>query len=105
MAAMYKGTADYLNTLIDGQFITVKTKDGSERVRIGFNYKEQLLVNAYYLDEIDKLEDKLKVKENLIVKLFQTMPLDVMCYREERINRKFNYEPVKGNEKTYTYTK
>lgn len=108
VAASYKATADYLNTLIDGYYVTVpveNTKENeavkNEKVRIGFSYNEQFLVNAYYLGDLVETKDILKAKK-LIIELFQTMPFDVMCYRENKINTNFGYEPVKENN---TYTK
>lgn len=101
VAAMYKATADYLNTLIDGVYVTVPTKEGKEKVRIGFSYNEQILVNAYYLGDLVETKDILKAKK-LIIEEFQTMPFDVMCYRENKITTNFGYEPVRENN---TYTK
>ena len=101
VAAIYKATADYLNTVIDGHFVEVPTKDGKENVRIGYNYKEQILVNAYYLGDLVQTKDILAAKE-LIAKEFQTMPFDVMCYREDKVNTNFGYTPVERNTKTYT---
>lgn len=98
VAGIYKATADYLNTVIDGHYVEVPTKDGKEKVRIGFDYNEQILVNAYYLGDLVETKDILKAKK-LIIEEFQTMPFDVMCYREDKVNTNMGYTPVS---KSYT---
>ena len=101
VAGMYKATADYLNTLIDGHYVVVPTKEGNEKVRIGYSYNEQILVNAYYLGDLVETKAILNAKK-LIIEKFQTMPFDVMCYRENKINTNFGFEPVS---ETNTYTR
>ena len=102
VAGIYKATADYLNTLIDGEFVKVPTKDGKEKVRVGLNYKERILLNSYYLGDLVDFEDIYKAKV-LESELFQTMPLDVMCDKQEKIQSEFGFEAqVKGNAKTMT---
>lgn len=99
VAGMYKATADYLNTVIDGHFVVVPTKDGEENVRIGFSYDEQILVNAYYLGDLVETEAILNAKK-LIAEEFQTMPFDVMCYREYKVNNNFGYAQENGYSKS-----
>ena len=106
VAGIYKSTADMLNTVIDGEFVTVPViKNGEveryEDVRVGFTYDEQLLVNAHFFGDLYETEDILKARE-LEAELFQTYPNDVMCIKQDKINENFNYQPVKGNSKKYT---
>ena len=97
VAGIYKSTADFLNTVIDGEFITVQ----DENVRIGLDYDERIYLNSYYLGDLVLYEDiyKAKLLEN---ELFQTMPLEVMCDKQEKITRNFNFEQVKGKTKRLT---
>lgn len=97
VAGMYKATADFLNTVIDGEYVTVQ----DETVRVGLSYDERILLNTYYLGDLVQYEDIYAAKL-LEAELFQTMPLMVMCDKQEKINRNFGYEPVNANTKTYT---
>lgn len=102
VAAMYKSTADYLNTVIDGEFVTVPTKNGEENVRVGLNYDERILLNAYYLGDLVEYEDIYDAKR-LEIELFQTMPLSVMCDKQNKILCEFGFEElVNTNAKTKT---
>ena len=94
VAAIYKATADNLNTVIDGHYVDVKisdTNEETERVRVGYSYDEQILVNAFYEGNLVETEAILEAKK-LIAELFQTMPFDVMCYRQAAINMNFGFE-------------
>lgn len=109
VAAMYKSIADFANTLIDGEYIEVPEIVNGEtttvRVRIGLTYDERLLLNAYYLGDLvytEETEDAYLRAKHLESELFQTMPLMVMCDKEEKIVSLFNFEPVKGKTKKYT---
>ena len=97
VAGIYKATADFLNTAIDGVYVTVQ----EENVRIGLLYDERILLNTYYLGDLVNYEDIYAAKR-LEAELFQTMPLMVMCDKQEKIIRNFGYEPVNNNSKTYT---
>ena len=102
VAAMYKATADYLNTVIDGEYVKVPYKDGTEKVRVGLDYDERILLNAYYLGDLVDYKDIYNAKV-LESELFQTMPLTVMCDKQEKIQSEFGFETqVKGNAKTKT---
>ena len=93
VAAIYKATADNLNTVIDGHYVDVKisdTNDEKETVRVGYSYDEQILVNAFYEGNLVETEAILEAKK-LITELFQTMPFDVMCYRQAAINSNFGF--------------
>jgi hypothetical protein len=93
VAAIYKATADNLNTVIDGHYVDVKisdTNDEKETVRIGYSYDEQILVNAFYEGNLVETDAILAAKK-LITELFQTMPFDVMCYRQVNINENFGF--------------
>ena len=95
VAGIYKATADYLNTVIDGVYVKVQNED----VRIGLSYDERILLNSYYLGDLVNYDDIYSAKV-LESKLFQTMPLNVMCDKEDKINNNFNFQPVKGNNYT-----
>ena len=97
VAGIYKATADFLNTVIDGEYVTVQ----EENVRIGLSYDERILLNTYYLGDLVNYDDIYAAKR-LEAELFQTMPLMVMCDKQEKIIRNFGYEPVNNNSKTYT---
>lgn len=101
-AAIYKSTADMLNTVIEGQYVTVPYKDGSEDVRVGLSYDERILLNTYYLGDLVEYEDIYNAKL-LEAELFQTMPLMIMCDKQDKIMVNFGFEAqVKGNAKTKT---
>lgn len=95
VAGIYKSTADFLNTVIDGVYVNVQ----NEKVRIGLNYNERILLNTYYLGDLVNYDDIYKAKR-LESELFQTMPLDVMCDKEDKITTNFGYEPVRTNTKS-----
>ncbi len=100
VAAMCKATADQTNQVTEGYFITVPvSKDGkeTEKIRIGYSYNEQILVNAYYLGELTNTKDILIAKK-LVLEEYQTMYFDTMCYRQEKVNNKYFSE-------TKNYTK
>ena len=105
VAGAYKATADYLNTVIDGHYVTVPTKDrGDEKVRIGFSHDEQLLVNAFLEGNLVETEAILKAK-HLLTEEFQTHQDDVMCYAYEEVMRLvygIDNEYTKAKTKTYT---
>ena len=86
VAGIYKSTADYLNTVIDGTFVKVQ----NENVRIGLSYDERILLNTYYLGDLVEYDDIYRAKK-LEAELFQTMPFDVMCYRQVNINENFGF--------------
>ena len=95
VADMYKAIPNYLNTIIDGEFVTVQ----DEEVRVGLNYDERQVLNLYYLGDLVMIDDLLYAKE-LEAELFQTMPLEVSCDKQEQIVTGFNYQPSKGNKKS-----
>lgn len=97
VAGIYKSTADLLNTVVDGQYVTVQ----NEEVRVGFSYDERMLVNAYYLGDLVDY-DVIYKAQRLENELFQTMPLKVMCDKQVKITDNFGYEPVKAKTKTKT---
>lgn len=95
VADMYKAIPNYLNTIIDGEFVTVQ----DEEVRVGLNYDERQVLNLYYLGDLVMIDDLLYAKE-LEAELFQTMPLEVSCDKQEQIVTGFSYQPSKGNKKS-----
>lgn len=95
VAGIYKSTADYLNTVIDGTFVKVQ----NENVRIGLSYDERILLNTYYLGDLVEYDDIYRAKK-LEAELFQTMPLMVMCDKQEKITRNFGYEVIDNNTHT-----
>lgn len=95
VAGIYKSTADYLNTVIDGTFVKVQ----NENVRIGLSYDERILLNTYYLGDLVEYDDIYRAKK-LEAELFQTMPLMVMCDKQEKITRNFGYEVIDNNAHT-----
>ncbi len=105
VAGSYKSIADLLNTVVDGHYVTVPTKDrGNEDVRVGFTHDEQLLVNAFLEGNLVETDAIIKAK-HLLTELFQTHQNDVMCYAYEETMRLvygIDNEYVKGNSKTYT---
>ena len=91
-AAVLKGTADLLNTVIDGYWVTVETKNGTETVRVGLSgtreeenkLSDQEVVNEYIKGTILSEEDNaraIKLREEL----FQTHPFEKMCEAEVAI--------------------
>lgn len=87
VALSYKTVADILNTLIDGQYVTVQ----DENVRIGFSYDEQLLINAYNLGDLTGNVDAVLEAEALEAELFQTKPWKIICSRQNNIITNFGY--------------
>lgn len=94
VALSYKTVADGLNTLIDGQYVTVQ----DENVRIGFSYDEQLLINAYNLGDLTGNVDAVLEAEALEAELFQTKPWKIICSRQNDIITNFGY--IDGNVNT-----
>ena len=96
VASIYKAVPDFINTVNDNIFINVQDED----VRIGYTYDERMLVNAYYLGDLVNYDDiyNAKILEN---QLFQTMPLYVMCDKENKINENMGFYTY-TNSKAYT---
>ena len=95
-ALSYKAVADDLNTLIDGQFVTVQ----DENVRVGLSYDEKVLTNLYLDGSLVELGDydKLEEAQLLLYELFQYKLIEIECDKQYKILANFGY--IDGNVNT-----
>lgn len=104
VAATYKAVPDYLNTLVDGAYINVPTKNGeTEKVRIGYTYEENNLVKLYEEGKLVEDED-IELADKYRRERFQTKPFNYMCSSQILIYENFGFDTY-NNVKTKTLSK
>ena len=98
IAAISRSLGDKYATTLNGCF----GKINGENTRFALSYKEQELVNAYYLGDLEGNEEAILKARKYIAEKWQTYWFDIECNRQDAVNTKMGYEPVARNTKTYT---